>query len=363
MKKKIEICLVGGEDAHKRIDLSQRLLLKGFSVTILGTKDYEYPENINFIKYDLNRSFNPFSDIKTVRQYTHILNSNTFDIVQTFDTKPAFLLPIAAFGSKVKVVRTITGLGKAFVSKNLKSAPIRYLYVFLHYIVRKRVSHTTFQNSDDRDIFLKHGLIHQKNHSMIYGSGIDLTKTGAQASRHNKPFTAICVSRLIYEKGIVNFLEAAKMCREKGHDFKFILVGPLEENSKKLNKALIEKYSEYVTWLGSRSDIYALLRKSDVFVLPTWYREGFARVLLEASAIGLPLITTDVAGVRDIARHEKEALIVDTNNSEDLAKALIRMGTDKNLADKLSENALINVKQYSLAVISKNYSDLYKQTV
>jgi len=363
MEKKIHICLVGGEDAHKRIDLSQRLLHEGFVVTILGTENYDYPKNINFIKYDLNRSFNPFSDIKTVRQYKNIIKNNRFDIIQTFDTKPAFLLPIAAFGLKVKVVRTITGLGKAFVSQDFKSAPIRYLYVFLHYMVRKRVSHTTFQNSDDRDIFLKYGLINQENHSMIYGSGIDLTKTGALASREHKPFTAICVSRLIYEKGIVNFLEAAKICREKKYDFEFLLVGPLEENSKRLNKELIADYSAYVNWLGVRSDIYELLRQSDVFVLPTWYREGFARVLLEASALGLPLITTDVAGVRDIARHEKEALIIDTNNSEDLAKALIRMGTAKNLADRLSENALINVKHYSLAVISKNYADLYKKTV
>ena len=361
MEKKIHICLVGGEDAHKRIDLSQHLLREGFEVTVIGTKEYDYPENISFIKYDLNRSFNPFSDIKTVQQYKKILKKNSFDIVQTFDTKPAFLLPIAAFGTPVKVVRTITGLGKAFVSKNFKSAPIRYLYVLLHFIVRSRVSHTTFQNSDDRDIFLKHHLIDQKNHSMIYGSGIDLTKTGALAPRQNNPFTAICVSRLIYEKGIVNFLEAAKICHAKKHPFKFLLVGPLEENSKKLNKALIEEYGQYVDWLGVRSDIFDLLRQSDVFVLPTWYREGFARVLLEASALGLPLITTDVAGVRDIARNEKEALIVDTNNSEDLAKALIRMGTDKNLANKLSENALINVKSYSLSVISKNYSDLYKE--
>ena len=363
MEKKIHICLIGGEDAHKRIELSQHLLQEGFVVTILGTKDYTYPKNINFIKYDLNRSFNPFSDLKTVIQYKKILRENKFDIVQTFDTKPAFLLPIAAFGSKTKIVRTITGLGKAFVSKDLKTAPIRYLYIGLHYLVRKRVSHTTFQNSDDRDIFLKHALIDQKNHSMIYGSGIDLNKTGELALRKHQPFTAICISRLIYEKGIVNYLQAAKICQEKGYVYKFLLVGPLEEDTNRLNEGLLKKYDTYVDWLGVRSDIYELLRQSDVFVLPTWYREGFARVLLEASAIGLPLITTDVAGVRDIARHEKEALIIDTNNSEDLAKALIRMGTDKKLADKLAENAQTNVKQYSLAVISKNYSELYKKIV
>lgn len=363
MRDKIHICLMGGEDAHKRIDLSKHLIANKFEVTILGTEDYDYPKNISFIKYGLNRSFNPISDLKTIFQYRRIINRNEFHIIQTFDTKPAFLLPIALFGRKVKIVRTITGLGKVFVSKNIKHLPLKYLYIFLHYIIRKKVAHTTFQNKEDRDIFLNHKLITQSNHSMIYGSGIDLKNIKSIAPRKGNPFTAICVSRLIYEKGIVNFLEAAKICKEKGYNFNFILVGPLEEKTQNLNDEIIEGYSPYVEWLGAHSDVYSLLKKADVFVLPTFYREGFARVLLEASAFGLPLITTDVPGVRDIARNNKEALIVGTNNSEELAEAIITLGTDQSLADKLAKNALINVKQYSLEVISRNYTILYKSII
>jgi glycosyltransferase involved in cell wall biosynthesis len=361
MIKSLNICLVGGEDAHKRIDLAEHLFKNDYKVTILGTKDYEYPSFITFIKYKLVRRLNPWADLHTIFQYRKIIRKNNFDIIQTFDTKPAFLLPMAAFGLKARIVRTITGLGKAFVSNSLRSLPIRYSYVLLHFIVRKKVTHTTFQNTDDSDTFLRYQLIDEHNYSHIYGSGIDLTKIGTPAPRNRVPFTLICVSRLIYEKGIINYLEAAKICVERGLEFKFILVGPLEENSKNLNESILKHYSSYVEWLGVRTDIYDLLRSADAFVLPTFYREGFARVLLEASALGLPLITTDVPGVRDIARHNVEAIIVKTNNSEDLADAIIKLGTDKKLSDQLSENVLQNVKKYSLEVISQNYSTLYQR--
>lgn len=360
MKNSKKICLVGGEDAYKRIQLAEHLIDDNFDVTILGTENHEYPKNINFIKYSLNRSFNFISDIKSILEYRKIFKANNFDIIQTFDTKPAFLVPIALFGVKSKIVRTITGLGKVFVNNDLKNLPIKLFYIFLHFIVRNKVNYTTFQNTEDRDIFIKNKLITQKNHLMIYGSGIDLKSIKVLAPRQGDPFTVICVSRLIFEKGIIDFLEAAKICQEKGYGFKFQLVGPLEENSNLLNSEIIDSYKNYVHWLGKRTDVNELLLKSDIFVLPTFYREGFARVLLEASSIGLPLVTTDVAGVRDIARHMKEALIVPVQNPKALAKAIIQLGTDKKLSDELSKNALLNVKQYSLEIISKNYSTLYQ---
>lgn len=90
----LSICLVGGEDAHKRIELSQYLVQNGFDVTIIGTKSYQYPNNVTFLRYDLNRKAKPFSDISTILQYRSILKKGKFDIVQTFDTKPAFILPV-----------------------------------------------------------------------------------------------------------------------------------------------------------------------------------------------------------------------------------------------------------------------------
>lgn len=359
MIKKIRVCLVGGEDAHKRIELAQCLIREGFDVTIMGTKAYDYPHDITYIGYHLNRKFNPFSDFKTLVEYRRFFKANKFDVVQTFDTKPAFILPFATWGLKVKIVRTITGMGTVFMSEGLKFRVFRRLYNLSHFFVRKKVGHTTFQNRDDRNYFIENKLVFSSNSSLIYGSGIELSQFGNTANGHNDDFTFICVARLVYEKGIINYLEAARICRDEGHNFKFLLVGPLEEASKRLNSQVLDKYSNVVEWLGARKDILELMRKSDAFVLPT-FREGFSRVLLEASALGLPSITTDVPGTNEIIRHLKEGLHVKVNNSQDLAMGMIKMASDREMARELGENAQLHVQQFSLDRICEAYIKLYK---
>ena len=362
MDKKKSICLVGSEDAHKRIDLAKCLIRSNYDVTILGTKDYNYPDEINYIGYSLNRQFNPISDFKTALEYRRILKSNCFDVVQTFDTKPAFILPFASLGLKTRIIRTITGMGTIFMSNDLKFRVYRIFYTVLHFLIRNRVYHTTFQNEDDRNHFLDHKLVRPSNSSLIYGSGIDLSNVLDKPKNKNEDFTFICVSRLVFEKGIINYLEAAKICKEKKHRFKFLLVGPLEEDSKRLNLQIIKKYNNVIEWLGPRTDIQDLMHSADVFVLPT-FREGFSRVLLEASALGLPSITTNVPGTNEIIRHLKEGLHVEVGNSQDLANAMIQLAVDRELTDKLGQNAKIHVKQFSLSVISEKYIDLYKKAI
>ena len=362
MDSKIRICLVGSEDAHKRIELARCLIMDGFDVTIMGTKDYDYPKGIKYIGYSLNRKFNPFSDLRTVLEYRKILKAHKFDIVQTFDTKPAFILPYACYGLESKIIRTITGMGTIFMSDGLKYKLYRAIYNLFHFGVRKKVFHTTFQNGDDRNYFMDHKLVFPYNSSLIYGSGIDLSKYRNTIEVNNKEFTFICVARLVYEKGIINYLEAAQICKDKNYNFKFLLVGPLEEASKRLNSQILEKYGKVVDWLGPRRDIQELMLKSDAFVLPT-FREGFSRVLLEASALGLPSITTNVPGTNEIIRDLKEGLHIKVDNSVDLADAMIKMASNRELARQLGKNASLHVQQFSLGMISSKYIELYRKAL
>ena len=362
MNKKINICLVGGEDSYKRIDISQHLVTANFNVTILGTQNYDFPNNITFKKYNLNRKFNPISDLKTIFEYRKIIKNSDFDILQTFDTKPAFLLPIASIGLNTKIVRTITGLGTIFMGDSLKFKIFRLLYKLSHLAIKNKVKHTTFQNEDDQNYFLKNNLVSKNNSSLIFGSGINLEKAQKFSTKTNDIFTFICVGRLVFEKGIINYLEAAKICKEKGYNYKFLLIGPLEENSTKLNSKVIDSYSEFIEWLGPKTNVLSYISQSNCFVLPT-FREGFSRVLLESSALGVPMITTNVPGTREIVTHEKEGLLVTVNNSLELANAMIRLASNKDLAKEMSVNALEKVKQFSLNVISKKYINLYKNIV
>lgn len=360
MKKRI--CIVGGEDVHKRINLSKYLISDGFDVTILGTSNKAFPSNITYIPYNLNRRFSFVSDYRTIVFYKKFFKAHTFDVIQTFDTKPAFLLPLALLGTKTPIVRTITGLGTIFMSSSFFSFVLRQVYVFLHFIVRHRVNMTTFQNTDDRDIYLNKKLIDQSNHTLILSSGIELDEIKLQAKRHNTPFTFICVARLVYEKGIVNLIEAARICADKGYNFKYQIVGPLEENSQRLNESILKKYDDIVDRLGPRNDVLELLSRADAFILPT-FREGFSRVLLEAAAVGLPCITTNVPGVGEIVRHEKEGLIAEVRNSQALASAMIRLATEPELADACAKNALERVTLFSLKTVANQYISIYNQLI
>ncbi|EGV44987.1 glycosyltransferase family 1 protein [Bizionia argentinensis JUB59] len=357
-----KICLVGGEDVHKRINLSQYLNDAGFEVTILGTSVVSFPDNITYYNYPLNRSLSLISDYKTIKWYRTFFTENRFDVIHTFDTKPAFLTPLALLKTKTPITRTITGLGTVFISQSLLNKSLRLVYNTLHLKVRNRVFKTVFQNNDDKDLFLKNRLVSQHNFELIYSSGIELKDYNRLAKRSNKRFTFICVARLVYEKGITYLLEAAKICHEKGHDFKFLIVGPLEENSKRLNAEILNNYKNYVEFLGERSDVEKLLLSADAFVLPT-FREGFARVLLEAAAVGLPIISTNVTGVREFAKHNQEALLVSSKNTEELVNACIKLASCTELANKLVENALKRVERFSLKNVSKQYIGIFEEAI
>ncbi|HMC00851.1 MAG TPA: glycosyltransferase [Flavobacteriaceae bacterium] len=358
-----KICLVGGEDVHKRIPLSKYLIDAGYNVTIIGNSNTKFPENINYVSYNLNRKFAPIDDYKTMQWFKHFFMTNRFNIIHTFDTKPAFLVPLALLKTNTPITRTITGLGGIFRSKKISNFILRRFYFIFHLIVKNRVAKTIFQNSDDKKLYLNKNLISNNNYDIIYSSGIELNDIHYKALRENKIFTFICVSRLVYEKGIINYLEAAKICNNKGYKFKFLLVGPLEENSKNLNKEILQSYEHLVEWLGQRDDILNLLSKSDALVLPTFYGEGFPRVLLEAAAVGLPIISTNVTGVREFGEHNKDFILIEPKNSKVLADNMIMLANDKTLCDGLAKNASNQVREFSLEKISNQYITIFDSLI
>lgn len=360
--KPIRICIVGGEDVHKRIALSKYLNEENFKVTILGTSNAFFPDYINYVPYNLVRYFSFKKDYQTIQFLKRYFKKHSFDVIQTFDTKPAFLVPLALKKTGTPIVRTITGLGTVFMSKKIKYVILRQIYFIIHKYVRDRVSMTVFQNKDDRALYLRHNLVKEPKTSLILSSGIDLNTIRLRANREGNPFTFICVARLVYEKGIINLLEAARICHNKGFNFKYKIVGPLEENSKRLNEDILKQYDDIVDRLGSRNNIIELLSEADAFILPT-FREGFSRVLLEAAAVGLPSITTNVPGVGDIVRHQEEGLIAQVRDSESLANTMIELATNKPLADKLAQNALNRVKMFSIQAVSKQYISIFTKLI
>jgi len=370
-----KLIFLGGEDVSARIEISKKFISLGYNIEIIGTeKEDKFLENsIPYRKYKLNRELNLVSDIKTILELRKILKEQKKEtIIHAFDTKPTMFLPIAAIGLKhIKVARTITGMGRIFTENSLKNKTLRIVYNFIQKIISKKVDFTIFQNSDDYDYFIENFLVSPDKAEIVKSSGIDLDKytkniDSTQIERlkdelglDKKQITIILVSRIVRQKGILNYLEATKYCFDNGYKFNFLLVGQLDSDNF-ITKDEINKYSEYVKYLGRREDVKELLALSDIFVLPTYYREGVPRVLLEASALGLALIATNMPGCKDVVEDEYNGKLIKIKNSQDLYEKMIYI-VKNDLIEKFGKNAKEKVKMFDLNIVVKNYDKIYKK--
>jgi len=218
------------------------------------------------------------------------------DIVQSFDTKPNLLTPLAARG-QVPVIRTINGLGWTFSSLQLKALALRPIFCCLQGLASFWTAVTVFQNVEDQHFFQRYRLVGRSKGQLIRSSGIDADAFAM--SIHGGPSSAamreelglqyaevvIFVGRLTRQKGIRTLLEAIPLILRDRPNARFVLVGPREsEGPFAVKKADIDRYVPHVVALGPRRDVPSLLALADVFAFPTQYREGVPRVLLEAGA-------------------------------------------------------------------------------
>jgi glycosyltransferase involved in cell wall biosynthesis len=373
----IKLIYLGGEDISARLDMAVRIKSLGFNIEIIGTQNTSAFKGkmIPYKKYSLNRELNFINDLKSIFEIRTILKGQRgFAIVHAFDTKPAMYLPFAVWGLKnIKIVKTITGMGRIFTEQSFKNTILKTVYKLIQKAVKSKIDKIIFQNNDDCNYYVKNNLINIKNAVVIKSSGIDLARFTAKVkdsqlsllrkalNLHNKK-TFILVSRLVKQKGILNYLQAAKICKTKGYQYNFLLVGQLDtDNSITLGE--VESYNEYVNYLGKREDIQELLLLSDIFVLPTYYREGVPRVLLEASAIGLPLITTNMPGCKDVLINGFNGIVTNVKDSTDLSKKMIALAEDEELLNKLSINAKEKVKEFDLKIVVEQYNHVYRSVL
>lgn len=371
----LKLIFLGGEDVSARIEISKKFIALGYKIKIIGTeKENKFvTNNIPYRKYSLSRELNILDDIKTVVELRNILKEQkNGTIIHAFDTKPTMFLPIAAFRLKnVKIVRTITGMGRIFTEDNFKNSVLKFIYNVIQKLVSMRVDFTIFQNDDDYEYYIKNKLVSSVNSKVIKSSGLDLSKYVTkiediklnilknELGLKNNIKTLILVSRMVKQKGILNYLEAAKMCFENGYKYNFLLVGQLDsDNSITIEE--INQYEEYVKYLGRREDIKELLHISDIFVLPTYYREGVPRVLLEASALGLPLITTNMPGCKDVVSDEFNGKLINIKDSKDLYEKIVYLAENEDLLDKFSKNAKEKVKEFDLSIVVSEYNEVYQ---
>jgi len=373
----LDIIFLGGEDVSARIDIVEVLNQKECNVTILGSEDRTIFDShqISYKNIHINRELNILDDIKTIFEIRRVLKkTKNTTIVHAFDTKLIIYLPFAALGLRnIKTVRTINGMGRIFSGDSFKNKILQGIYIFIQKLIKNRVDYTIFQNTDNYKFFEKRNMVNRASCKVVRGSGINLKKFQSSISEKEELAktldinmripTIILVSRLIRQKGVLEYLEAAKLINEKNQEANFLLVGQIDTNQDAISINEIENYSPYVNYLGRRNDIRALLSICDIFVLPSYYSEGVPRVLLEAAAMKLALLTTDMPGCNDVVVDGFNGKIINIKDTLDLVNKLRLVMSDKDELQTMKINSSIHVQQFSLDNVASEYFNIYKDLI
>lgn len=377
MRGIVNLWIVGGEDIHFRRPLAQLLTRSGFRVTLLGSCRPEQcgaDESYEHRHYDLDRRFRPVGDIRTVIQLRSLFRAGRPDVVHAFDTKPNVLVPIAARALPgTTVVRTITGLGSVFELNGAAGRLYRNAYWMAHRFAADHCDMTIFQNRDDMSVFIDKGVVDRARCRLVLGSGIDVGMLDLAAGRAvqaqlrtelgiGSENVVLMASRIVRQKGIREYIEAARLLKSWGEKVTFLLAGPLETNVVDAIPGQEMSSSELpVRYLGPRSDIPALLTITDVAVLPTYYREGAPRFLMEAQALGVPVVTCDVAGCREVVDAGNTGILVKPRDARELAEAVRLLIHSPALRAKMGSAGRARVmSEMSLDVVANHYISCYE---
>ncbi len=310
-----------------RLNIIDKLLSEGHQVIVMAPIDeyLQYKEKYPTVKHigirTLNRyGVNPIRDVLLILELIRKYRALKPDLILHYTNKPNIYGAIAAKMAGIKSIATITGLGYAFIHKGSISRITKLLYRISAKFHQKLI----FQNSVDKKLFIDNNFIENENAILVKGSGVDTNFFFPSDNGVDYNYTTFTfIGRLLYDKGIVEFVNAAKVIRKKYPHSRFWVVGELDQNNpssiekEDLNKWIEEKVIEY---RGFENDVRPVLRKTDCVVLPS-YREGLPRIILEGLAMAKPIITTETAGCEETVEPGQNGFLVPIKSSTKLIEA------------------------------------------
>ncbi|WP_400192905.1 glycosyltransferase family 4 protein [Hymenobacter sp. B81] len=272
-----------------------------------------------------NKGTNPLKDALLTKRFYDVYRREQPDVVLQYTIKPNIYGTLAAKLAGVPSVNNVSGLGTVFIVQNFVSRVALGLYKLAFQFPRR----VFFQNDDDRQLFLQHGLVREAITDLVPGSGIDTTtyRPDPAAPVRHQPFVFLMIARVLYEKGVQEYFEAAAAVRRQEPGTRFQLLGGVDESGGVgVKRAVFDEWLQAgnVEYLGTSDDVPAHILAADAVVLPS-YREGTPKTLLEAAALGKPLITTDVPGCRETVVDGHNGFLCQVRSADDLAAKLLQM--------------------------------------
>ncbi len=356
-----------------RLSLARRLRETGHRL-ILVSPDGEYGLKLREMGFDWRplpmdrRSLNPFKEARLVLHLTGLLRREKAHIIHGFTIKPAVYGAIAGRLAGVKGrVNAVAGMGYVFISDELKARLLRPLVRLLaRFAFDGKDARLIVQNPDDHAAFVDTGLVNGARVRIIPGSGVDCSKfaVSTRVRGEGEPLRVVLAARMLWDKGLAEFIEAARALKAQGRNITFVLAGdPDPGNPASVAVADLEGWvaEGLVEWLGHVSDMPALLADADVVILPS-YREGLPKTLIEAAACALPLITTDVPGCREVVTHDEDGLLAPVREWAPLAAAIARLDDDPALGKRLGAAARVKaLAQFDETIVIDRTLAVYEE--
>jgi len=323
-------------------------------------------ENLQFHPINFHRSsVKILNELKTLQELSKLYQEVQPSIAHHVTIKPILYgTLVARWVGGIQILNAISGLGYLFIAQGWKSFIRKKLLLWgYRVLLHSKKVWILFQNPDDRSLFAQHKIVYPKHASIIKGSGVDLYKFATSPIPKGR-IKIILVARMLWDKGVGEFVEAATILKQQGVDADFILVGSVDSgNPKSISAKQLDQWnsSGVIKWLGERTDISQLLIKSHIVVLPS-YREGLPKSLIEAAAAGRPIITTDVPGCREVVKDGENGLLVQVRNAKSLVTATQKLINNPKLLSSMGKKGrLIAEKEFSIEQVVDKTLELYSK--
>ena len=343
-----------------RMNFVKKLISEGFEVHTIAPEDKftQYLTAAGCHHHNLrmdSRGANFIKDSALIFELYSIYKKVRPDVVLHFTIKPNVYGTLAAALLKIPAINNVCGLGTVFLKRSIVSVVAKTLYKVSFRYANK----VFFQNEDDLQLFLDERLVPKQNVGLVPGSGIDLNHFVPKQFTRNKKFTFLLISRLITDKGILEYIDAVKKLKQEGLDAHFQILGAMDPKHKRgIKKEIIDHWinTGTIEYLGTTQDVRNFIDKADCIVLPS-YREGTPRTLLEAASSSKPIIATNVAGCNQVVIHGYNVMLCNLKDSQDLAEKMVKMTllTDQELST-LGENGRLKMeKEFGDSLVIEKY--------
>lgn len=376
MKKSNKILFLVTEDWYfcsHRLHIAKAISERGIHV-VVATRVRSHGEviksaGLKVVPLEIDRGgFNPVADLLTLVRLVWVYANERPDFVHHVALKPIIYGSFAARLVGVPhIVNAFAGLGEIFIEHHRRYGLIKTLVVAaLKVALAPKNVRVICQNPDDLDSLVQRRLVERNRSVVIRGSGVDTRKFRSGMPIDGDPIV-ILGSRMLWTKGVGEFVEAARQLKRAGKRMRMVLVGapdPINPASVPLRQLELWHDEGIIEWLGQRGDMAKLLAQSTVAVLPSSYAEGVPKFLLEAASAGLPLVAYDVRGCREVVRNKENGFLVPFKNSTRLAAAIGNLLEDKALRSRMGEaSRRIAIREFSEAQVVRETMALYQSAL